>query len=53
MIALLREHGADAQARAEIRGAARAALEALHVFRASPERRILEGLAERELARVA
>ena len=53
MIALLREHGADEQARAEIRGAALSALTALHVFRASPERTILEGLAERELARVA
>ena len=53
MIALLREHGADEQARAEIRGAALSALTALRVFGASPERTILESLAERELARIA
>ncbi len=53
VVALLREHGADEQARAEIRGAALAALAALRVFGASPERTMLEGLAERELARVA
>ena len=53
MIALLKEYGADEQARAEIRGAALSALEALGVFGASPERTILESLAERELARVA
>lgn len=52
MIALVREHGADERAKAEIRGAALEALNALRVFGASPEKAVLERLAERELARV-
>ncbi len=53
MIALVREHGADRRAQAEIERSARAALGALSVFGPSPARDMLSSLAERELVRVA
>ncbi len=53
MIALVREHGADKGAQAEIERSARAALAALEVFPASTAKAVLVGLAERELERVA
>ena len=52
VIALVREHGADKSARAEIERSARAALAALEVFPASTAKAVLVGLAERELERV-
>ena len=52
MIALVRQHGADKRAQAEIERSARSALTALEVFPPSTAKTMLVGLAERELERV-
>ena len=53
MIALAREHGAEARAQAEIRKEATSAIGALEPFPESDAKKILTQLAERELARVS
>ncbi len=52
MQALVREHGADEQAKERIVQEANRAIQALEVFLASPARKALQALAERELERV-
>jgi len=53
MIALVREHGADVRARAEIAREAVAAIQALTVFGEGDAKTALVSLAEQELARVS
>lgn len=53
MVALIREYGADQEAKARIRAEAEAAIAALAVFPDSPAKAAFTALAQREIARMA